>query len=157
MSRISISLNIVFALAVVILGGMVYQHRNVAVPTEPDHRSSLASSPMEDSIGTVEDVSNAAIIGRLAALDARLAAMERQTLAHRSVSSERPNPKPSISPREIELANQRLSSMFPASTYDSREMQRFHTQVAKLPANEQLALLSAYTKAINEDRLKPRM
>lgn len=157
MSRISVGLNIVLAAAVLILGGLVYQHRNGPAPTEPDSRGFLTSSPMESRVGAAQDVSNAAIIDRLVALDARLAAMERRPLAYQANSSDRSNTKPSISPQDIELANRRLSSMFPASTYDRREMLRFQTEVAKLPANEQVALLSAYTRAINDDRLKPRM
>jgi hypothetical protein len=157
MSRISIGLNIVLAATVLILVGLLYQHRHGPASTEPDSRDADASSPKIGRIGSGQDASNAAILDRLAALDARLAAMEQRPAAHRPDPSERSNTKPSISLRDAELANRRLSSMFPTSTYDDRDMLRFHAQVAKLPDNEQVALLSAYTKAINDNRLKQRM
>lgn len=164
MSRISIGLNIVLAATVLILVGLLYQHRHGSASTEPDSRDPDASSPTEDRIGSGQDASNAVILdhlaaldARLAALDARLASMEHRPAAHRPDPPERSNTKHSISPQDAELANRRLSSMFPTSTYDDRDMLRFHAQVAKLPDNEQVALLSAYTKAINDNRLRQRM
>jgi hypothetical protein len=156
MSRFSIGLNIVLAATVVILVGLLYRHSNGPAPIEVHSRAPIASSATEDRIGSGPDVSNAAIIDRLAALDARLAAMEHRAAAHQPGPPEGSDAKPTISPQDADLANRRLSSMFPASTYDDREMLRFHVAVARLPANEQIALLSAYTKAINEDRLKHR-
>lgn len=157
MSRISIGLNIVLAATVLILVGLLYRQWNGSAPVEAGSRPHIASSPMEDRIGSGRDVPNAAILDRLAALDARLAAMEHHPAAHRPGPPDGSNTKTSISPQDVELANRRLSSMFPTSTYDDREMLRFHAAAAKLPANEQLALLSAYTRAINEDRLKQRL
>jgi hypothetical protein len=157
MSRISIGLNIVLAATVLILVGLLYQHRHGATPAAPDVRDPGASSPTEGRIGHGQDASNAAILDRLAVLDARLAAMEHRLDGHRPSTSSASNAKPSISPQDAELANRRLASMFPTSTYDDRDMLRFHAEVARLPANEQVALLSAYTRAINGNRLKQRM
>lgn len=157
MSRISIGLNIVLAATVLILVGLLYQHRHGATQAAPDDRDPEVSSPTEDRIGHGRDASNTAILDRLAALDARLAAMEHRLDGHRPSTSNTSNAKPSISPQDAEFANRRLASMFPTSTYDDRDMLRFHAEVARLPANEQVALLSAYTRAINGNRLKQRM
>lgn len=157
MYRFSIGLNIVLAATALILVGLLYRQGNGPAPTETDSRDPIASSAMKDRSDYGQDASNAAIIERLAALDARLAATEQRAAAHQPAPPDGSGTKPSISPQDAELANRRLSSMFPTSTYDDREMLRFHAAVAKLPANEQVALLSAYTKAINQDRLKRRM
>lgn len=157
MSRISIGLNIVLAATVLILVGLLYRQWNGSAPIEADSRAHIASSAMEDRIGSGRDAPNAAILDRLAAVDARLAAMEHHPAAHRPGPPDGSNTKPSISPQDAELADRRLASMFPTSTYDDRDMLRFHAQIAKLPDNEQIALLSAYIKAINDDRLKRRI
>jgi hypothetical protein len=68
-----------------------------------------ASSPTEDRIGSGQDASDTAILDRLAA-------MEDRPAAHRPGPSDGSNTKPSISPHDAELANRRLSSMFPNST-----------------------------------------
>lgn len=157
MSKISISLNIILAITVLVLCTVVYQHKYT--PELPTRESAATRnfSDDRDGIDTAANVSNAMVLDRLALLDARLTSMQRQSESAQVGSTRPPVTGPQISLKDAEIAKQRLALMFPNSTFDRKQMLHFQKEVAKFPANEQVALLSAFTQATNTDRLKPRM
>lgn len=156
MARISLShwINFVLLAAVLTLGWMLFE-RSAPRDDAPARTSAEDESPSSSSapVDTDADAMHA-ISARLAAIDARLSAIERNSPA---TSGERTAPAAAqapIDPRTAAIADRRLSAMFPDGRVDQEDMQRFHLALSSLPANEQIALTASMTQAINAGRVK---
>jgi hypothetical protein len=154
MSNLCVKLNVMLAIAATILGGMLIireaprEHATTAQPA-------IASAQAQSTAATAADPS-VAMDARLAAIDARLAAMER-ALAVMPAAAPTSAVIAPIDPQAAAAADRRVASMFPDARFDHAELIRFRAALGELPADQQVALAAAFSRAVNSDRLQSRM
>ncbi len=159
MNRITVVLNILLAITVLALGALLYQGRTTSsFPSRQLNANTASGIPEERKIqANNRDDSNAVVLDRLAALDARLIAMEHRLPRSQDVSNDRPAIKNELSQQALNLANRRLFAMFPDGNLDQNDMNRYQAALSGLSADERLALTAAFTQAINTNRIKIRI
>lgn len=161
MPRPSTLLNVVLVAVVLAQAWMLHRRDTDRNPSElADARSAAATgrAPSADARAAdllAADPLAAIVIDRLQRIDARLAALEAG--AHgateaptRTASSDR------IDPRTIAAADRRLFALLPDTDLDRDDWARWQATLASLPANEQFALSVAFSRAMNNDRIRIR-
>jgi hypothetical protein len=121
----------------------------IADETAPELPKNAASA--EPVIG-----SSAAMAERLARIDARLAAMERQITLNQA-SQEAWLPPESIDPQAMAEADRRLASIISDAEFDQDDMRKLDSALAHLSKDEKYQLMTAFARAVNTDRIKLRM
>ncbi len=153
MTNLSVKLNVILAIAVAILGGMLFigdpPREEASIP-----RVSHAPAPMPPSSPPAD--SSIAIEARLSMIDTRLAEIERALAASPAVTQS-PAPAASIDPEAAAAADRRVEAMFPDGRFDHADLVRFRASLGELPKDQQIALAAAFSRAVNGERLQSRM
>jgi hypothetical protein len=157
MSRVS-TIAIVVLGALVLVEGALLLHRPAAQANDAQRIAvaprAHAAVPIASS-DAVSDPALQAVLGRLAAIDARLAALERAGGA----SSAALPPQPSTDapdPAGFADADRRLSALLPGRVLGHDDVMHVQATIAALPADQRLALSAAFARAVNEDRIRLR-
>lgn len=167
MSRLSIACNVVLATVVLAQGWVLFARGDGTMIEPASARSAALDADATDAAST--DAS-AALASQLARIDARLAALERSRPAAEAMlpaSGASPQltspqaPSSRIDPQRAAAADRRLAAMLADDgidhrNIDHRDMQRFHIAIAGLPPEEQIAISAAFSRAVNEDRVRLR-
>lgn len=153
MSRASIVLNVLLAVAVAALAGALYARTGEG--NSPFAPMSAGNSGRTVPPASAIDAETADRLGaQLARIDTRLAALE--TAASPGVAIARvAQPAPPEMPAAE--ADRRLGAPLPGRQIGHRELNEFHARRATLPPEEQFALSAALSRAINENRIRMRM
>jgi hypothetical protein len=155
MSRVS-TIAIVVLGSLVLAEGALLQHpaaqANDAPRTEPAPRADAAPMPSSDA---TSDPALQAVLGRLTAIDARLAALERAGGTPAAASP--PQAQAEVpDPAGFADADRRLSTLLPGRVLDHEDVMRVQATIAALPEGQRLALSAAFARAVNEDRIRLR-
>jgi hypothetical protein len=167
MSRLSIACNVVLATVVVAQGWVLFARGDGTIAEPLSARSAALAADGTDAGST--DAS-AALASQLARIDARLAALERSqpaadAMSPTSTAPSQPSSPPisssRIDPQRAAAADRRLAAMLADDgidhrNIDHRSMQRFRIAIAGLPPEEQIAMSAAFSRAVNEDRVRLR-
>jgi hypothetical protein len=152
------------AIAIVVLGslalveGAMLMHRPAVqadAAARTDAASQAGSMVGAASSDAVADPALQAVLGRLTAIDARLAALEHaggRTTVAASAKTQIDAPDPA----GFADADRRLSTLLPGRVLGHEDVARFQMTIAALPADQQLALSAAFARAVNEDRIRLR-
>ena len=156
MSRVS-TIAIVALGSLALVEGAMLLHRPAAAPdaaarTEPAPRAYAVPVASSDA---VSDPALQAVLGRLAAIDGRLAALERAGGAPSAVASPQAHAD-TPDPAGFADADRRLSTLLPGRVLGHEDVMRFQATIAALPADQQLALSAAFARAVNEERIRLR-
>lgn len=100
--------------------------------------------------------SSAAMSESLALIDARLAAIEREMIVKRAPQAA-PLSSQSIDPQAMAAAERRLASIIPDGEFDHDDMRKLDSALARLSKEEKIQLMTAFSRAVNTDRIKLRM
>jgi hypothetical protein len=154
MPRISLSflVNLVLLFAVLVLGWALYDRGARAEGTHVSTQTTSQGLALPASTRDPDAMS--AIAARLAAIDARLSAIEHNAPSASPGAADQAQKKRPISPQAAAVANQRLAAIVSGHHFDQNAMVEFNMQLAKLPEDEQIALAAALTQAINQGRVK---
>lgn len=157
MSRASVIAIVVLGSLVLVEGAMLL-HRPV-VPADAAARGEVGARAENAGAATSSDVVSdpamQAVLDRLTAIDARLAALERAgggTAAAASAKTQIDAPDPA----GFAEADRRLATLLPGRVLGHEDVMRFQATIAALPADQQLALSAAFSRAVNEDRIRLR-
>ncbi len=153
MSRLSVTAYAVL-ITVVLVQGWLLLDRRESVENRSAPQSGAGIDPLPDSVGDSDPMH--AVSMRLAAIDRRLASLERVPLAPTGQGRGSAQ-QVSVSPQAAAMADRRIASMFPGNEFDGDDMTRFQTTLAAMPAEEQLAFATAFSRAVNSNRIKPRL
>jgi hypothetical protein len=102
------------------------------------------------------NAANEKLLTQLARIDARLAALEIRSPDTKQEPLEKTLDLLPGSPLAL-AADRKLRSMLPSNTPSQEEVMQFHGSLGSLPEPERIALAAALSRAINEDRIKPRL
>jgi hypothetical protein len=152
MSRWSAALNAVLTAVVLIQAAMLYG-RDPLSGNDRRMRSPV-SATSERSIQENEGNSRE-IEHRLAAIDAKLAAMKSAAHISEPVHAATDETPAVISPQAMSIAERRFSALVTDKEFGHEDRARFHGVLSQLPADEQIALIAAMTRAVNAHRVKP--
>ena len=152
------------AIAIVVLGSLVLVegamllHRpaaqaDVAAPSGAAPRAENAVATASSDLSS--DPALQVVLGRLTAIDARLAALERAG-GGASVAPSSPMHADAPDPAAFADADRRLATLVPGRVLGHEDVMRFQATIAALPAYQQLALSAAFARAVNEDRVRLR-
>lgn len=155
MSRAS-TIAIVVLGSLVLVEGAMLLHRpaaqtDAAVSGEVAHGTENAAVA---SSGVVSDPALQAVLDRLTAIDARLAALEGAGGTPAATPS--PTHADAPDPAGFADADRRLSTLIPGRVLGHEDVARFQMTIGALPADQQLALSAAFARAVNEDRIRLR-
>jgi hypothetical protein len=158
MSRLSTACNVVLATVVLAQGWVLFARGDGAI-VEP--LSAHGAARDVDGTDAASTDASAALASQLARIDARLAALERSLPALEAVpaASSQRSPGTSSSPSDPQraaAADRRLAAMLVDDDIDHWDMQRFHIAIAGLPPEEQIAMSAAFSRAVNENRVRLR-
>jgi hypothetical protein len=155
MPRPSTLLNVVLFAVVLAQAWMLHLHdaSNAAVASDalatasPDARiSSAVAARGEDPLAL-------AVMDRLERIDARLAALE----AGARPAASAPAPLPGrIDPGTIPDADRRFAALLPDSDVDHQDWLGWQTTLAGMPEAERFAMSAAFSRALNENRIRLR-
>lgn len=151
------------AIAIVVLGSLVLAegamllHRpaaqtDAAVRGEVGARAENAEAAVSSDV--VSDPVLQAVLDRLTAIDARLAALEGAGGTPAATPS--PAHADAPDPAGFADADRRLSTLIPGRVLGHEDVARFQMTIGALPADQQLALSAAFARAVNEDRIRLR-
>lgn len=155
MTRPSTSLNVVLSVVVLAQAWMLHRHdASIAVgvsdaiaTASPDATASATiAAPGEDPLAL-------AVMDRLQRIDARLAALE--AAARPAATASTPVPA-RIDPRTIADADRRLAALLPDTEIDQQDWLRWQTTLAGLSEAERFAMSAAFSRALNENRIRLR-
>jgi hypothetical protein len=150
MSRLSTACNVVLTAVVLAQGWVLFARGDgLTGASTADRIDAIGAQPTDDP----PTDASAALASQLARIDARLAAMERAQPAAQPPASPA---AASIDPQRAAAADRRLAAMLADSELDQREMQHFQASIAGLPPEEQIAISAAFSRAVNEDRIRLR-
>ncbi len=155
MPRLSTSLNVVLLAVVLAQAWMLYRHDIPAAGAAPDMPATASSDarPASPVAAAGQDPLALAVMDRLQRIDARLAALE--TGARPAATA--PTPLPArIDPRTIPDADRRFASLLPDSDIDQQDWLRWQTALAAMPEAERFAMSAAFSRALNENRIRLR-
>jgi hypothetical protein len=150
MSRLSVTLNVVLMAAVLTQAWMLIGRGK----PEQDRlivQSDAAIAPLSARVSESDPMN--AISSRLAAIDARLASLERATPIAAGQARERAS-QTRITPQAAAIADRKFASMFPDAEFDRDDMIRFQAALAALPIDEKAELGTAFSRAVNAGRIK---
>jgi hypothetical protein len=157
MSRLSTACNVVLTAVVLAQGWVLFARGDgLTGASTADRIDAIGAQPTDDP----PTDASAALASQLARIDARLAALERVQPAAQPPASGLVAPASpaaaSIDPQRAAAADRRLAAMLADSELDQREMQHFQASIAGLPPEEQIAISAAFSRAVNEDRIRLR-
>lgn len=152
-------------IAIVVLGslvlveGVMLVQRPAAQAGDPvridaDHPRA-ENAEMAASSDADADPAWQAVLGRLAAIDARLAALERAA-GGTAVAAPATTQVDAPDPAGFADADRRLATLVPGRVLGHEDVMRFQATIAALPVDQQLALSAAFARAVNEDRIRLR-
>lgn len=149
-------------IAIVVLGSLVLAegamllHRPVAQADAAARGEVGARAEAEAAASSdiVPDTALQAVLDRLTAIDARLAALERTGGTPTATPS--PAHADAPDPAGFADADRRLSTLIPGRVLGHEDVARFQMTIGALPADQQLALSAAFARAVNEDRIRLR-
>lgn len=155
MPRPSTLLNV--ALLAVVLAQAWMLHRRDPSNAGTDSRASAAASPEAFAGSSVaaagQDPLALAVMDRLQRIDARLAALE----AGARPAARAPATLPArIDPGTIPDADRRLVALLPDSDVDHEDWLRWQNSLAGMPEAERFAMSAAFSRALNENRIRLR-
>lgn len=151
------------AIAIVVLGSLVLVegamllHRPAARADAAVHGDVAHGAENAAAVASSDVVSAPvlqAVLDRLTAIDARLAALERAGGTPAAMPS--PAHADAPDPAGFADADRRLSTLVPGRVLGHEDVARFQMTIASLPADQQLALSAAFARAVNEDRIRLR-
>jgi hypothetical protein len=152
MSRLSTALNIVLAAVVIAQGWVLIRRENGEADAAIAQQAKVERSPRPESIASLDST---AIADQLSRIDARLAALE-----HAPPDAERAQQASKerfpVNAQAAQAADRRLVSMIAGKDIDHETMLRFQASLAALPPEEQAAMTNAFSRALNEDRIRLR-
>lgn len=119
-----------------------------ALPTASIH----AQTPSTAGIAG-DDPLALAVMDRLQRIDARLAALEAGARPAASAAAKLPE---RIDPGTIADADRRLAALLPDREIDSQDWLRWQTTLAGLSEPERFAMSAAFSRALNENRIRLR-
>ncbi len=157
MSRVSTTLNV--ALIAVVLAQAWMLHGREAPAADVKDRSdpniaNAASMETAAAIGPAADESPLAmaVMDRLQRIDARLAALEQATRppsAAAAQTSGAPTDR-----RTTAEADRRLAALLPVRELDHDGWVRWQASLASMPPDERLALSTAFSRAVNANKIR---
>jgi hypothetical protein len=150
MSRLFVVWNATITLALCILCGALYVLSNsqVAVGAQnPIELAESAQSPMRPA--NLDQMAST-----LSKIDTRLEALEHAVSRTNPLTPLAEHPATKMPNAEADV---RLKRMLPVADISTDEMMRFHERLAQLPADEQLAISAAFSRATNENRIRMRL
>lgn len=156
MSRASAIAIVVLGSLVLVEGAMLVQRpaaqagdamRTDAIP----RMENTTAAPSSDAVSAP---ALQALLDRLTAIDARLAALERTGGTPAATPS--PAHADAPDPAGFADADRRLSTLIPGRVLGHEDVARFQMAIGALPADQQLALSAAFARAVNEDRIRLR-
>jgi hypothetical protein len=156
MSRVSTIAIVVLGSLVLVEGAMLVQR----AAAQANDAARIGPAPGVDAASVtpsapVSDPALPAVLGRLAAIDARLAALERAG-GDAPAGSLPQGHADAPDPAGFADADRRLSTLVPGRVLGHEDVMRFQATIAALPADQQLALSAAFARAVNEDRIRLR-
>lgn len=157
MSRISTTLYIALIAVVLAQAWMLHARgapaADVKEGRDPDI-TNAASIEAAAMVGPAADESPLAmaVMDRLQRIDARLAALEqasRSRFEATAASSSAP-----IDRRTTAEADRRLAALLPVRELDHEGWVRWQASLASMPPDERLALSTAFSRAVNDNRIR---
>lgn len=150
MSRVSVVLNVLLAFVVAALAWALYARTDDG--GAPGKRMSAAESGRSDVpiSGLDADVADRLAV-QLARIDARLAVLESGASRGGAIAPAVQSAAPEMSVVE---ADRRLGLLLPVREIRTADLPRFHAKLASLPPEDQFAIASALSRAINDRRVR---
>jgi hypothetical protein len=148
--RIQTMVNIVLSLTVCVLAALLML-RSGEVPKLPDDAVPKSSALQVESTSASSDAGPTH--QQLAKIDSRLALLESSVSRQNGSSALAQPPPPMMPPGE---ADRRLRQMLPVSQIDQDDMMAFYSRLSTLAPEEQRALSTAFSRAINQNRIRMR-
>ena len=157
MSRASTIAIVVLGSLVLVDGAMLVQRpaAQAGDPVRIDADPRAENAEMAASSDADADPAWQAGLGRLAAIDARLAALERAA-GGTAVAAPATTQVDAPDPAGFADADRRLATLVPGRVLGHEDVMRFQATIAALPVDQQLALSAAFARAVNEDRIRLR-
>ena len=157
MSRASTIAIVVLGSLVLVEGAMLVQRpaAQAGDPVRIDADPRAENAEMAASSDADADPAWQAVLGRLAAIDARLAALERAA-GGTAVAAPATTQVDAPDPAGFADADRRLATLVPGRVLGHEDVMRFRATIAALPVDQQLALSAAFARAVNEDRIRLR-
>lgn len=157
MSRASTIAIVVLGSLVLVEGAMLVQRpaAQAGDPVRIDADPRAENAEMAASSDADADPAWQAVLGRLAAIDARLAALERAA-GGTAVAAPATTHVDAPDPAGFADADRRLATLVPGRVLGHEDVMRFQATIAALPVDQQLALSAAFARAVNEDRIRLR-
>lgn len=157
MSRASTIAIVVLGSLVLVEGAMLVQRpaAQAGDPVRIDADPRAENAEMAASSDADADPAWQAVLGRLAAIDARLAALERAA-GGTAVAAPATTQVDAPDPAGFADADRRLATLVPGRVLGHEDVMRFQATIAALPVDQQLALSAAFARAVNEDRIRLR-
>ncbi len=155
MSRVSIA---VIAVLLSVIGVQAWW-LNRSSPLTLSDGSSINPATMDAEMmaqALPADATNEQMLTQLARIDARLAALEIRSPNAKHEPLEKTLDLRPGSPLAV-AADRKLQSILSSNTPTQQEIMQFQGSLASLPEQERIALSAAFSRAINEDRIKPQM
>jgi hypothetical protein len=155
MPRPSTLLNVVLSVVVLAQAWMLYRHDAPDTRVDPDALPTASAHARTPSTAGVagDDPLALAVMDRLQRIDARLAALEAG--ARPAAPAAAPLPA-RIDPRTIADADRRLAALLPDRELDQQDWLRWQTTLAGLSETERFAMSAAFSRALNENRIRLR-
>lgn len=150
MSRASVVLNVLLLSVVAALAWALYA-RTADAPMSRERISADESGrPAAPASGIDADTADR-LAAQLARIDARMAALETGASRGGAITPAAPPAAPEMS---IADADRRLGQLLPAREIRTVDLPRFYARLASLPPDDQFAIASALSRAINDRRVR---
>lgn len=157
MPRISTTLNIALIAVVLAQAWMLHVREAPAAHMKQGNDLDIANAASIETaamLGPAADESPLAmaVMDRLQRIDARLAALE-QTTRSRSEATAASSSAP-IDRRTTAEADRRLAALLPVRELDHEGWVRWQASLASMPPDERLVLSTAFSRAVNDNRIR---
>lgn len=157
MSRFSTMLNVALIAVVLAQAWMLHGRGAPAAVVKGASDPSRADAASMDTAAAVGPAANEtplamAVMDRLQRIDARLAALEQATRPPSAAAAETSGAP--TDPRTMAEADRRLAVVLPVRELDREGWVRWQASLASMPPDERLALSTAFSRAVNDDKIR---
>lgn len=158
MSRFSTTLNVALIAVVLAQAWMMHGREAPAAVVKDRGGPNSADAASMDTAAAVGPAPNEtplalAVMDRLQRIDARLAALEQATRPPSAAAAEETSGAP-IDPRTAAEADRRLAVVLPVRELDREGWVRWQASLASMPPDERLAMSTAFSRAVNDDKIR---
>lgn len=150
MSRASVVLNVLLVSVVAVLAWMLYARADDAPVSEERISAGESARSAAPAPGMDADTADR-LAAQLTRIDTRLAALEAGASRGGAIARAAPPAAPEMS---VADADRRLGQLLPAREIRTADLPRFYARLASLPPDDQFAIASALSRAINDRRVR---